>query len=134
MRRRYTKMSVEEDLKQFILQRYKSLRAFTQEIEIPYSTVDTMFKRGIQGAGVGNVLKICRALDIDVEALDEGIIKPKDRKSEDSKINTGVTSDSSDVAAAYENADFQTKNTIRFMLKLPLLKEESERNTNLKTS
>lgn len=42
--------------------------------------------------------------------------------------------DSEEVTAAYENADFDTKNNIRFMLKLPLLKEESERNTNLKTS
>ena len=117
-------MSVEEDLKQFILQKYKSIRAFTQEIDIPYSTVDTMFKRGIQGAGVGNVLKICKALGIDVDALDEGIIKPKDRKNNNVEEIFNIPSHSSEVTVAYENADFKTKNNVRFLLGLPLLKEE----------
>ncbi len=31
---------------------------------------------------------------------------------------------SHEVATAYENADFDTKNNVRFLLKLPLLKEE----------
>ena len=127
-------MSVEEDLKQFILQKYKSIRAFTQEIEIPYSTVDTMFKRGIQGAGVGNVLKICKALEIDIDSLAEGNIKLKDRKNDDSKANIITSPDSSEVATAYENADFDTKNNVRFLLKLPLQKEELDLKTNLKTS
>ncbi|WP_313525392.1 hypothetical protein [Anaerotignum sp.] len=127
-------MSVEEDLKQFILQKYKSVRAFTQEIEIPYSTVDTMFKRGIQGAGVGNVLKICKALEIDVDALDEGIIKLKDRKNCEEKPNIDFSPDSFEVATAYENADFDTKNNIRFILKLPVLVDEKGMKKNLKTS
>jgi dolichol kinase len=69
-------LNVENALKQYILDKYKSIRAFTQEIEIPYSTLDTMFKRGIQGASVSNVIKICNALDIDIDKLNEGVIEP----------------------------------------------------------
>ena len=42
-------MNIEERLKQLILSKYKSIRAFTKEVNIPYSTVDTMLKRGISG-------------------------------------------------------------------------------------
>lgn len=62
-------MSPEERLKQEILKRYKSVRAFTQEIGVSYSTVDSMLKRGVTGAGVGTVLKVCGALGIEVESL-----------------------------------------------------------------
>lgn len=44
-------MSPEERLKQEILKNYKSVRAFTKEINVSYSTVDSMLKRGVAGAG-----------------------------------------------------------------------------------
>jgi len=59
----------EEFIKQRILSEYKSVRAFTQEIGVSYSTVDSMLKRGVGGAGVGTVLKVCNALNIDIESL-----------------------------------------------------------------
>ncbi|MTP79863.1 hypothetical protein GMB70_14550 [Turicibacter sanguinis] len=68
---------VEAQLKELILSRYKSLRAFTIEIDIPYSTIDTMLKRGIGGASVTTVLKVCKALEIDADELSEGRITSK---------------------------------------------------------
>lgn len=62
-------MTPEEFIKQRILSEYKSVRAFTQEIGVSYSTVDSMLKRGVGGAGVGTVLKVCNALNIDIESL-----------------------------------------------------------------
>ena len=62
-------MSPEERLKQEILKNYKSVRAFTKEINVSYSTVDSMLKRGVAGAGVSTVLKVCKALGIEVESL-----------------------------------------------------------------
>ncbi len=62
-------MTIEEQLKNIILERHKSVRAFTQEVDIPYSTMDTIFKRGIGGTGVNTVIKIFKALNLDVESI-----------------------------------------------------------------
>lgn len=69
-------MTIEDKLKEYILSKYKSIRAFTQEADIPYSTVDTMFKRGLMGMSVQNVIKLCHALNIDVDKLADGLIEP----------------------------------------------------------
>ena len=70
-------MSLEDQLKQRILERYRSVRAFTTTIGIPYSTVDSLMKRGIMNAGVETVLKIFDALDLDIESINEGEIRDK---------------------------------------------------------
>lgn len=70
-------MSVEEQLKQLILSNYKSVRAFTLETQLPYSTVDNIFKRGIGGTAVTTVVKICDALNITVEGITRGHIEPR---------------------------------------------------------
>ena len=74
-------MTIEEQLKKIILDRYKSVRAFTQEIDIPYSTVDTIFKRGIYGTGVSTILKLFQALNLDVESISSGELKTKTKKA-----------------------------------------------------
>lgn len=69
-------MTIEEQLKNEILNNYKSIRAFTQKIDIPYSTLDTIFKRGIGGAGVNTVLKIFNELSLDIKSIDKGVLTP----------------------------------------------------------
>ncbi|MCD7753941.1 MAG: hypothetical protein LUH41_05300 [Clostridiales bacterium] len=73
-------MTVEEQLKGEILSKYKSVRAFTSMIGIPYSTLDSVFKRGISGAGMGTMLKVFNALDLDIESISGGTLR---HKSED---------------------------------------------------
>ncbi len=68
-------MTIEEQLKAEILAKYKSVRAFTSMAGIPYSTVDSIFKRGISNAGVGTVIKIFGYLGLDVESLSTGELK-----------------------------------------------------------
>lgn len=68
-------MSIEEQLKQLILSKHKSIREFCMDIDIPYSTVDSILKRGIENAGVGKIIKICRHFDISADALANGKIK-----------------------------------------------------------
>ena len=70
-------MSIELELKDLILSKYKSLREFSIKIDMPYSTIDTILKRGVDKANINNVIRICKELNIDVEALDEGKIKFK---------------------------------------------------------
>ena len=62
-------MTLEEQLKSEILSRYKSVRAFTTAIGIPYSTLDSVFKRGVTNAGIGTMLKVFSALDLDIESI-----------------------------------------------------------------
>lgn len=67
-------MTTEEKLKKLILTRYQSIREFTIDIDIAYSTFDTIMKRGIRNANVSNVIKICNALHISADALADGEI------------------------------------------------------------
>lgn len=73
-------MTTEEKLKAYILERYKSIREFTIEIDMPYSTLDSVFKRGIDNSSLGVILKVCNALNISADALGKGEIiqKPLD--------------------------------------------------------
>lgn len=64
----------ENKLKDFILTRYKSLREFAILTQIPYSTIDSIFKRGIDRTGIINIIKICRELGISVDMLAQGEI------------------------------------------------------------
>lgn len=70
-------MSVELDLKDLILSKYKSLREFSIKIDMPYSTIDTILKRGVDKANINNIIRICKELNIDTEALGEGRIEFK---------------------------------------------------------
>lgn len=67
-------MSIEDDLKALILSRYRSIREFSIKIGLPQSTIDSILHRGILNAGIGKVLKICKALDISADKLAEGKI------------------------------------------------------------
>lgn len=69
-------MTIEEKLKDLILTRYHSVREFTVTIDIPYTTVDSIFRRGIGNSSVSNIIKICKALGISADALADGEIVP----------------------------------------------------------
>lgn len=70
-------MTIEEQLKNEILSRYKSVRAFTTAINVPYSTLDSVFKRGISNAGVSTIIKVFNALDLDVESIKSSTLTQK---------------------------------------------------------
>lgn len=78
-------MTTEEKLKELILKRYHSIREFTISIDIPYTTMDSIFRRGIGNSSVTNVIKICKALKISVDALADGEIEPLKERSQTSK-------------------------------------------------
>lgn len=69
-------MTIEERLQELILRRYHSIREFTIAIDIPYTTLHSIFKRGIGNSSVTNIIKICKALGISADALADGEIKP----------------------------------------------------------
>ena len=62
-------MTVEERLQELILARYRSLREFAMTIDMSPSTLDSMLKRGLDRATIGNVIKVCNALHISIDEL-----------------------------------------------------------------
>lgn len=69
-------MSIEERLKELILERYGSIHEFSNTIGMSNSTLVSILKRGINGSSVGNVIKICKALRISADELADGKIVP----------------------------------------------------------
>lgn len=67
-------MTVEERLQELILARYRSLREFAMTIDMSPSTLDSMLKRGLDRATIGNVIKVCNALHISIDELANGRI------------------------------------------------------------
>ncbi len=57
-------MTKAEILKHEILQQYRSVRQFSIEMKIPYSTLVTALERGIEGMAYGTVIKICDRLNL----------------------------------------------------------------------
>jgi len=74
-------MSTEDKLKDLILKRYHSIREFTIAIDIPYTTMDSIFRRGVGNSSVSNVIKICKALGISADALADGEIVPVKKRT-----------------------------------------------------
>ena len=74
-------MTIEEKLKKHILTKHKSIREFVKCADLPYSTVDGILKRGIANSSIGNVLKICKALQISADELANGKIVPNNNKA-----------------------------------------------------
>ena len=60
---------LEEQLKSLIIEKFGSVRQFALKMDIPYTTVDSILKRGIDNSNVGNVLKMCKTLDISIDNL-----------------------------------------------------------------
>ena len=58
-------MNRQQKLRNLILDRYKSLRQFAIEADIPYSTLMTLLSRDIGGASFDLVILICKKLDVD---------------------------------------------------------------------
>ncbi|WP_455078358.1 helix-turn-helix domain-containing protein [Peptostreptococcus stomatis] len=65
-------MTIENQLRELILLKYGSLREFTFNIGLPYSTLSTILKNGIMTANISNVVKICNTLSIKIDELVEG--------------------------------------------------------------
>lgn len=70
---------VEIRLKELIIEKYGSLAKFCEIIEMPWTTLDSILKRGVEKANITNILKITRELNIDTEELADGNIVESSR-------------------------------------------------------
>lgn len=62
-------MTIEEQLKNVIIEQYGTQIEFAKQCGIPRSTLTTILKRGIDKASIQNMIKICEYLNIDLDIL-----------------------------------------------------------------
>lgn len=58
---------LEKKIKDLIMEKYGSVRQFALKIGVPYTTIDSILKRGIDNSNVSNVIKMCKALNISID-------------------------------------------------------------------
>lgn len=63
-------MNRSEIIKRLISESGLSMRAFSEKVGIPNTTLHSMLERGIGNASVDNVIKVCKGLGITVEELE----------------------------------------------------------------
>ena len=71
-------MTIEEELKQYIVAKYGTLTKFGEIVGLSQSTLSTIFKRGIRRTSITRIFLICDELGISADALAEGKIIPKE--------------------------------------------------------
>jgi predicted transcriptional regulator len=71
-------MTVEEELKKLIINKYNSLANFSRKFDFPWSTINGILTRGVNNSSVTTIIKLCRALNLDLEKLTRGIIAEKE--------------------------------------------------------
>lgn len=62
-------MSKEEYVKSMISQSGLTVKAFAESVGLPYTTLLSMLSRGLEGASLSNVQKLCTGLSITVNDL-----------------------------------------------------------------
>ncbi|HFI0586266.1 TPA: helix-turn-helix domain-containing protein [Streptococcus suis] len=62
----------EQQVKELILQRFGSINAFSEKIQIPNSTLVSILERGFLNAKLQNVFAICKGLNLNPEDLESG--------------------------------------------------------------
>ena len=65
---------LESNLKSLIIEKYGSMKKFSEAIDMPWTTLDSILKRGIANSNITNVLKITRELGLNTEKLVGGEI------------------------------------------------------------
>ena len=67
-------MTTEDKLKQCIIDNFGTISDFCNSIDMPKSTISTIFKRGIMSCSITTMCKICKKLCIDMDSLLNGEI------------------------------------------------------------
>lgn len=83
-------MTGEELLKETIREKYGSVLKFSKEVQIPESSIRNIFNRGLDSVGAGVIVKICRALDLDVESLLSGQLSTRPSQGDHERYATAL--------------------------------------------
>lgn len=119
---------LEQELKQLILDKFRSVKNFSEKANIPYTTVDSILKRGVSKANVINIIKMCQALNIDTDALSEGKIQPRTEK-----IQSTISKSENGIIKKYRTLDEYGKKVVDNILNLEYERCSSAENKPDKT-
>ena len=98
----------ETKIKSIIIEKYGSMKAFCDDAGIPWTTLDSMLKRGFTNSSIGNVMKVAKELGISVEPLADGIVQD---------IKTNIS---------YTRGGTPTEEELRLMRKYHAMNEEGK--------
>ena len=73
-------------LKEIIIERYGNLKKFCEKVDMPWTTLDSILKRGVANSNITNVMKITKELGLDTESLATGIIQDSIYREEPTTI------------------------------------------------
>ena len=99
----------EDLLKSQIKDKYGSVLKFAKATDIPESSIRNIFARGIETVNAGNLVLICKALQIDLDVLMDGEIVARS----DNKKDLTLSSEAMALAKDYEVLDEIGKKAVR---------------------
>lgn len=108
---------LESNLKEMIIDKYGSMKKFSEVINMPWTTLDSILKRGVANSNISNVLKITRELEIDSEKLIDGKIIPT--------INNG--NEPTTLAAHFDGTEYTEEQLDRIKAFAAFIKAEGEK-------
>jgi len=73
-------------IESLIKERYSSVKEFSNQIDVPYTTIRSAFQKGIEGTAISTVLKICKELNLSADLLFNNNIDIFYTSSEEQKI------------------------------------------------
>lgn len=95
-------LSIENQLRELIVERYDTVVNFSKIVGIKNSTIASILARGVNNSTVDNIIKICNELQISTDALAEGkIVSCDDRKKSEKTLDQFV----SDIKRELSNND-----------------------------
>lgn len=100
-----------------------SRRSFADEIGIPPTTLQSILSRGIGKASIDNVIKVCKALGITVEELED----MASGKNSSEYLNRLLTSEEVSLVTKYQKLDEKGKHTINTLLEMEYKRVEKSR-------
>lgn len=115
--------STETRIKEMIIHEYGSLKKFCEIIDMPWTTLDSILKRGISNSNITNVMKITKELGIDTESLASGIIKDSFLKS-NSMPQSNQTKENPKILQYYESLNTLGKEAATEHVRLLTLDEK----------
>lgn len=119
-------MTTEEKLKEYILQKYGTIKRFSAIAGIPNGTMANILRRGIMNSSVDNIIAICRTLEISVDELADGRITPlADREKLNEKI-TYLEFENSNLRSAAELAKDHIDRMLAYAKKLNAYEEKEK--------
>jgi hypothetical protein len=121
-----TMMSIEDRLKEMIIEKYGTIRSFSASIDLPNSTVMSMLRRGVNNTGIDNVLKVCHALGISAEELADGRITPVVKESKEIDLADVVTYNESLTVDGEKLSQFERRMILHLIEMIRISRKEIE--------